>query len=82
MLLQPNGNNEWINIWSAYPYSSYFRKYNQFFVSNFSFLYDNEMIPTLSDLNGLTVTGALINYPPYTSYTHVVSTILYSRKLQ
>lgn len=78
MLLQPNMKSEWINVWSAYPanpYSSCIRNYNRFFLSNFSFQYDKEMIPKLTDLNGLTVTVALINYPPYTSYSRVVSII-------
>lgn len=73
MLLQPNIENEWIHVWSAYPYRSYFRNYNRFFLSNFSFQYDKEMIPKLTDLNGLAVIASMINYPPYTSYSHVVS---------
>lgn len=75
MLLQPNVDNKLINIWSAYPYSSYYQTYNRFFLSNFSFQYDNNIIPKLTDLTGLSVIGALIHYPPYTSYSHVVSTI-------
>ncbi len=73
MLLQPNVNNEWICVWSAYPYDSYLLPFNRFFLGNLSFEYDKQTIPKLTDLNGLTVTGAFINYPPYSSYDHVVS---------
>lgn len=73
LLLQPNVNNDWIDVWSAYPYSSSFQIYNRFYLSNFSFQYDKEMISAITDLNGLPVTGAFIHYPPYTAYYHVVS---------
>lgn len=76
LLLQPNVNNEWIYVWSAYPYDSYFQSYNRFFLSNFSFQYDKEIIPKITDLNGLIVTGALMDYRPYSSYDFVVSKLL------
>lgn len=46
--------------------------YNRFFLSNFSFEYGKQIIPQVTDLNGLPVVGALIHYPPYTAYYHVV----------
>lgn len=72
-LLQPNFNSEWVDVWSAYPYSTTFQMYNRFFLSNDSFEYDKPIIPKVTDLNGLPVIGAFIHYPPYTAYYHVVS---------
>lgn len=71
LLLQPNVNNEWIYVWSAYPYESHSQ--NRFFIGNFSLEYDKQIIPKITDLNGLIVTGAFMNYPPYTYYERVVS---------
>lgn len=76
LLLQPNIDNEpWIDIWSAYPYTSHSQTYNRLFLSNFTFQYDKQMIPKLTDLNGLPVTGAFIHYPPYTEFHRVVSMV-------
>lgn len=75
LLLQPNIENEWMDQWSAYPYdsNSYSQIYNRFFLNNFTYQYDKRIVPTITDLNGLPVTGAFINYPPYTTYDRVVS---------
>ncbi|KAJ6637235.1 hypothetical protein Bhyg_09965 [Pseudolycoriella hygida] len=72
VVLQPDGSNDFINIWSAYPFDSYFHNYNRLFLSNHSLLHDKEMIPKIIDLNGLIVTGAFMNYPPYASYNRVI----------
>lgn len=73
LLLQLNINNDWFDVWSAYPFTSPEQIHNRFFLSNNSFEYAQQMIPTIKDLNGLTVIGAFIFYPPYTAYYHVVS---------
>ncbi|XP_037041531.1 uncharacterized protein LOC119078161 [Bradysia coprophila] len=73
LLLQPNVNNEWICVWSAYPFESYFLKHNRFFVGNLSFEYNKQIIPKITDLNGLPVTGAFMSYPPFSYYERVPS---------
>lgn len=77
LILQPNITAKWIDVWRAFPYSSYFEIYNRFFLSNFTLQYNKQMIPKITDLNGLAVTGAFFNYAPYTAYYHVVSTLTY-----
>lgn len=73
MLLQPNFNGQYVDIWSAYPFSTTSHMYNRFFLGNFSYQYDKQILPKITDLNGLPVVGAFIHYPPYTAYYHVVS---------
>ncbi|KAG4071256.1 hypothetical protein HA402_003960 [Bradysia odoriphaga] len=70
-LFKPDSNSEFVDIWSAYPYRCAAQLYNRFYVSNFSYQFDKEMIPKITDLDGLPVIGAFIHYPPYTAYYHV-----------
>lgn len=73
-----NEDDHWIDIWSAFPYSSYADLYNRFYVNNASYLYEKPLVPKMTDLDGMQVTGAFIHYPPYTAYYVVVGFILCS----
>lgn len=65
--------NQWIDIWSAYPYDTYSSVYNRYFLNNFSFEFEKPLIPEITNLNGNIVTGAFIHYPPFSQYFVVVS---------
>ncbi|XP_063707554.1 uncharacterized protein LOC134836266 [Culicoides brevitarsis] len=63
---------ETIDIWSAFPYSAYRDLRNRFFVENSSFLHENDtLIPKMTNLDGIQVTGAFIHYPPYSAWYRV-----------
>lgn len=76
LLLQPNFDDElWIDIWSAFPYATYEEVYNQYFFTNDSFLYEKKLVPKMTNLDGMQVTGALMHYPPYTAHYSVVENL-------
>ncbi|XP_037040297.1 uncharacterized protein LOC119077222 [Bradysia coprophila] len=70
-LIKADSNSEFVDIWSAYPYGSVGQLYNRLYLNNFSYEFDKEMIPKITNLDGWPVIGAFIHYPPYTGYYHV-----------
>lgn len=77
LIFQPDTQNNWIEIWSAFPYTLNLQMYNRFFVGNSSWQCKKDLIPQITDLGGRPLYGAFIHYPPYTAYYYVVSFTLY-----
>uniref|UniRef100_A0A336LSD3 CSON002663 protein n=1 Tax=Culicoides sonorensis TaxID=179676 RepID=A0A336LSD3_CULSO len=60
-----------INIWSAFPFSDVQLIKNQFFLENASFLNENQLIPHVSDLGGIEIVTSLMKYAPFVSIERV-----------
>lgn len=84
LLIQPPNLDEMnldetssIDIYSAFPFSQVSHLRNRYFLANSSFKHNSRLIPEILDLEGATIRGGFVHFPPFLSGFRVVSSLIF-----
>lgn len=66
-----------IDIYSTFPFSQIGQVRNRYFITKSSFEYKMKLIPVILDLEGATIRGGMVDFPPFLAGTPVVSFFLF-----